>query len=230
MISRSVSSKRTCRSSSSNSSDEHAIVAAIVTMSDQHNTSEQTRASLGIAIAAPKPRVAFHPPATLARLLTPTPGLAGASGASGGGNTITDHSGRVLTQVRVKPIFWGTSWFHPQLHAGVAVSDVLWAIKTIFLGPFMSALNQYRGIGKGTLLSDIFVSLTDDPPNPFSQDQLENMLRSLTVLPDLRLVDPALDDQLLCIVFTPPGWRSTSEGTAGFHTSFSTSKGRVPYA
>jgi hypothetical protein len=30
------------------------------------------------------------------------------------------------------------------------------------------------------------------------------MLRSLTVLPDLRLVDPALDDQLLCIVFTPP--------------------------
>jgi len=91
--------------------------------------------------------------------------LAGASGASGGGNTITDHGGRVLTQVRVKPIFWGTSWFHPQLHADVTVSNVLWAITT-FLGPFMSGLNQYRSIGKGTLLSDIFVSFTDDPPNP----------------------------------------------------------------
>ncbi len=105
----------------------------------------------------------------------------------------------------MKPIFWGSEWFRPWLHPGPSVRDVLWAMQTIFLGPCMSGLDQYAGVGKGSILSEILVSFTDDPPNPFNQGHIEDMLTSLTVLPDGRLLHPEQDSQLLCCVFTPPG-------------------------
>jgi hypothetical protein len=151
-------------------------------------------------------------------------------GGSGDGGSIFDHGGPVLGSVHVKPIFWGTAWFQPWLHPGPSAGDVLWAMKSIFMGPFMSGLSQYRGIGKGSVLGEIFVSMSEDPPNPFSQTDLENMLRSLTTLPDGRLLNPSLDNQLLCCVFTPPGWTSADAEAAGFHAALALSGSHVPYA
>ena len=187
--------------------------------------------NIGIAIGSPTKRIETRSASPIAPrqglLRAPTAGL---SGASGDGSSITDHGGRVLNQVRVKPIFWGTSWFRPWLHPGPSVADVLWAMKTIFLGPYMSGLDQYRGIGKGVILPEIQVSMFVDPPNPAKQSDIEDMLRSLTVPPDGRLLNPALDDQLLCCVFTPPGWKTDVPDANGFHFAFSTSLGSVPYA
>jgi hypothetical protein len=94
----------------------------------------------------------------------------------------------------------------------------------------MSGLDQYRGVGKGSVLDDIFVSLTEDAPNPFTTQDIESMLSSLTVLPDGRLHNAELDDQLLCCVFTPPGCTSTDAEAAGFHGFFVVNGVRIPYA
>ena len=187
--------------------------------------------NLGIAINAPKVCTATGVPAPVAALhRLKQPALAGLFASSAGGDSITDHGGRVVTRVRVKPIFWGTSWFKPWLHPAPSAADVLWALKTIFVGPFMNGLDQYRGIGKGTILQEIFVSMSVDPPNPFTQTDIENMLRDLTMLPDGRLLNAALDDQLLCCVFTRPNWKTSDPDTNGFHTWFSTAQGPLPYA
>lgn len=154
----------------------------------------------------------------------------GGDGGAGDGSAIADHGGPVLTAPQVKPIFWGTSWFRPWLHPGPSAEDVLWAIKSVFMGPFMSGLNQYRGVVKGSILSEILVSMTDDPPNPFTHSDIENMLRSLTAMPDGRLPNPELNDQLLCCVFTPPGWKSDDAEATGYHAKFSIGGVPVPCA
>ena len=183
-------------------------------------------------IAAVRPKVSQHinAPSAIQRLFQGAGPRLATADAIGDGNAIIYHGGRVLTTPRVKPIFWGTAWFRPWLQPGPSAGDILWAMKTIFLGPYMSGLSQYDGVGRGSILSEIFVSLTNDPPNPLGQHDIESMLTSLTVLPDGRLLNPERDSQLLCCVFTPPGFKSTDEEANGYHTFFLSNGGAVPYA
>ena len=90
-------------------------------------------------------------------------GLIGAGAGGGGGGTIVQGPGRVLTNVHVKPIFWGSAWYKPSTPS---VGDIMWALQSIFLGPFMSGLAQY-GVGNGWLdPNPIFTGLSIEPPIP----------------------------------------------------------------
>src|SRR5258708_285998 len=57
----------------------------------------------------------------------------GGGGGGGGGGVVVQGSGRVLTKVHVKPIFWGSEWYR---HFVPTAGDIRWAIQTIFLGPY----------------------------------------------------------------------------------------------
>src|SRR5438309_2370099 len=106
-------------------------------------------------------------------LRAPHPMSNGSGFGSGGGGTVAQGLGRVLTKVHVRPIFWGTAWYHP---ATPSVADIMWAIQTIFLGPYFSGLSQY-GVGVGTVdPTPIFTGLSVDPPLVFSDADLRTLL------------------------------------------------------
>jgi hypothetical protein len=89
---------------------------------------------------------------------------------------LTDHGGRHLTNVRVKPVFWGPQWLgHPQ----VPPAAVVWAIRTILFSPYMSALSQYRGIQNGAVEPLALATFDAGPSNPFSRAEIVQMLTGL---------------------------------------------------
>ena len=138
----------------------------------------------------------------------------------------TDHGGRLLTNVRVKPIFWGPQWLtlgHPPVPPGASVGD--W---TILFSPYMSKLSQYRGIGPGSIEPLGLATFDAGPPQGFTTADVEGMLRGL--LDDRVIPDPATNAQLLAFVFTPPGINSEEADAAGYHTSIGYHGARLPYA
>ncbi len=62
----------------------------------------------------------------------------------------TNHGGRLLKRVRVKPIFWGPQWLTPG-HPPVLPAQVMWAIRTIMFGPYMDGLFQYGGVQRDSV-------------------------------------------------------------------------------
>lgn len=161
--------------------------------------------------------------------------LAGAGGDGGGGGGVVQGTGRVLTRVHVKPIFWESEWYRRFIPT---VGDICWAIETIFLGPYMDGLAQY-GVGNGWLdPNPIFTGLTIDPPNPYSEAQLRKLLTDLIdwpasagSLPDPAgdLADLPTDPQMLPVVFTPRDVGFADANANGFN-NFMTHNGiTFPY-
>jgi hypothetical protein len=152
--------------------------------------------------------------------------------APGGGATInfTDHGGLILDHVHVHLIFWGTAWGTGATPSVGAVSD---AVINMMSGPYMSALNQYRGAGKGTLTGITIVSSgvgssPANPPNPFSNGNVETLISNL--LTAQRVPSPATDGQLLYVVITPPGVSSNQANVIGEHTFFGLAGRNAHYA
>lgn len=140
---------------------------------------------------------------------------------------ILNHFGRLLTRVRVKPIFWGQKWLtlgHPPVPPG----EVIWAIRTILFSPYMSKLAQYGGIGDGSIEPLALATFDAGPPQAFTRSAIEGMLTGL--LNDRIVPNPGTNDQLLACVFTPPGIESADPGTSGYHTSMVYQGARLPYA
>jgi hypothetical protein len=153
-----------------------------------------------------------------------------ASGGGSGGGTVVQGPGRVLTNVHVRPIFWGSAWYHA---LSPSVGDIMWAMETIFLGPYFSGLAQY-GVGTGQLdPTPIFTGFSIEPPNPFSETDLRNMLGALIdgTLPGAAgSFNPAFDNQLLPVVFTPLDVHSTVGNANGFHNWMVHNGTKFPYA
>jgi hypothetical protein len=80
----------------------------------------------------------------------------------------------------------------------------------------MTGLDQYRGVGPGTLTGYMLATGTD-PQNPFPYQQVEQLLASL--LDDGSLPDPASDRDLLFLVVLPARVTST-EPFQGEHSFF----------
>jgi hypothetical protein len=147
-------------------------------------------------------------------------------GLSGGGNgaagSVAQHSQDVLSNVLVKPVFWGSQWLHPNTPGAGAI---LWAIRSIFMGPYMSGLAQY-GVGNGVLdPNPIFTGFAGDPPQNFTQTAIEGMLKSLFDSGQLQTTNP----QILLCVFTPIDVFSEHRDDNGYHT-FMHHHVNVPYA
>jgi len=88
---------------------------------------------------------------------------AGLSGLNAVPSSMTYHGGRLLTHVRVKPIFWGPQWLTLG-HPAVPPAAIVWTIRTILFSPYMSALSQYGGIQSGPSSLSGWPLLTRDRP------------------------------------------------------------------
>jgi len=127
--------------------------------------------------------------------------------------SLTDGGGLVLTNVEVVVIFWGSYW-----NGTPAVSsDTFYQCFTgIVTGPYLTGLRQYRGVGPGTMLGKFINNA--DPPNPYTDTDLANMLSAyLTANPSVPR--PLAGHNRFYAAVTPPGF-SNSIGAEGEHQHF----------
>jgi hypothetical protein len=145
-------------------------------------------------------------------------GVRGPSGDDAGpGTTFNEGHGKVLDNVHVQLIFWGQSW--ATVDFDLRVEDVVNAVITILDSPYMSALQQYRVTGSGTLVGSMLVT-DSDPPVVFTDTDVRKMVVALVSSGSLPA--PADDPQLLYCVILPAGRTSAvNDGRIGEHFNFS---------
>jgi len=74
----------------------------------------------------------------------------------------------VLTNVEVVVIFWGVTGAAPPGSGGFS-RYLLQCFTGIVTGPYMTGLEQYRGVGPGTMLGQFVNTTPPDPANPIAQ-------------------------------------------------------------
>lgn len=124
-----------------------------------------------------------------------------------------DNGGPVIASVQLQLIFWGSTW---STSPSPPVDAVAGAVQGIVSGPYMTGLAQYRGVGPGTLAASVLAT-TSDPPDPFSNQDVENLLSGLLAAGSLP--SPATDAALLFLVIVPAGVKS-QENFDGEHSSY----------
>ena len=141
-----------------------------------------------------------------------------AGGGAGGGTTVVDGGGPTLAAVQVQLIFWGASW---NATPSPSIASIQRDIITILDSPYMSALDQYKGVGAGALLGTTLVT-TSDPPNPFNDSDVTKLVTAL--LQGGTLPEPDDNTQILYCVIMPANVRSTKfaqNSITGEHSTFS---------
>jgi hypothetical protein len=142
----------------------------------------------------------------------PAPGAGGAISFSDGGGVIIPHVQLVL-------IFWGTAWVQSPT---VTIGQVTDATVSMLTTGYMNSLNQYRGVGSGTLRGTALAitqigSAPANPPNPFSDGDVQGLI---TALFNAGMVpDPKSDTSLVYLVIMPTGLQIG--GILGEHTYYS---------
>jgi hypothetical protein len=130
---------------------------------------------------------------------------------------VTDNGGPVLTNVEVVVIFWGSYWTSTSPAPAVSADTYYQCFTGIVTGPYMTRLNQYRGVGPGTMLGE-FINTASDPPNPFSLSDVETMLT--TYLQNNSSCPPPVAGQnMFYAVVTPPNIGGPP-GDEGEHSNF----------
>ncbi len=128
--------------------------------------------------------------------------------------TVVDHGGPVIDHADVELVFWGTGW-----NSGTGPTqrtNLTAATGRIVSGPYLTLLSQYRStIGPGTLVDAVTVT-SSNPPNPFSDAQVQSMLQ--TNINNGTLPNPSTDSQLLYMVIPQPGTNGPN-GVGGEHNS-----------
>ncbi len=126
----------------------------------------------------------------------------------------TDRNGLILASINLYLIFWGRAW----ASGGVPpVIDIARAAQLTFDSPYFSGLSQYRGSKTGRLKS--VVQVTDsDPPNPFTNDQIANLVHQR--INKGELPEPDDDPSALYCVILPAGVPSSNAGVIGEHSYF----------
>jgi hypothetical protein len=144
-------------------------------------------------------------------------GTTGGSGDAGPGTVFNDGHGSVLDNVHVQLVFWGRSW--ATIDFDLSVEDVVNAVITLLDSPYMSALQQYRVTGSGTLVGSMLVT-DSDPPTLFNDADVSNKIAELVTSGSLP--GPADDPQLLYCVILPAGVTSAADSSfVGEHFNFS---------
>jgi hypothetical protein len=153
------------------------------------------------------PRLLQTRPADGSGAVSLAPSLAGSS-------NFTDMGGLVLPGMNVELVLWGAAWADGSSQPPADVAAVLGAVLS---GPYMSALDQYRGVGNATLAGTIMVA-DSEPPNPFTNDAVTGLLKQL--FERNRLPEPDSAAQLLYCVVMPPGVRASDPNVIGEHSLF----------
>ncbi|MGA8407129.1 MAG: hypothetical protein WB680_08125 [Candidatus Acidiferrales bacterium] len=128
----------------------------------------------------------------------------------------TDGGGKVLTDVEVILIFWGSFWTTSP--APTPSSDTYkTAIEGILTGPFMSGLRQYRGVGQGSLVyTEVYTG--SDPSDLYTDSDVVNLIKDR--LNNTSMPAPTSGINRFYAVIAPQGIRNSNTGFAGQHQSF----------
>jgi hypothetical protein len=146
-------------------------------------------------------------------------GGSGGVGVAAVAHSVDDLHGKVLTQVKVQLIFWGSSWAANPAPKPSSL-QVAAAVGKILLSSYMVGILQYRNAGGNTLAGSTLAT-ESEPPTPFSDDDVARFLGGLI---DSNIVPkPSSDDQLLYVVVMPIGVKSATPNVVGEHTFFAAS-------
>jgi hypothetical protein len=128
----------------------------------------------------------------------------------------TDSGGKVLTDVEVILIFWGSFW--TTTPPPTPSSDTYkTAIEGILTGPYMSGLRQYRGVGQGKLIyTEVYTGT--DPKDLYTDSDVVNLITDR--LNNTNMPAPASGHNRFYAVIAPQGIRNAITKYAGQHQSF----------
>lgn len=135
----------------------------------------------------------------------------------------TDGGGALFTNVEVAVIFWGDYWNVTSPAPKVSVSDYFTAFSGVVTGPYMTRLNQYRGLGPGTMLGQFIVPSAKNasnvtmPANGYTDADVEFMLTNF--FKNNTDVAPTNGHNRFYMVISPPGLNN-SLSFGGQHQHF----------
>jgi hypothetical protein len=132
--------------------------------------------------------------------------------------TLTDNGGPVLTNVEVVVIFWGSYWGSTSPAPAVSADTYYQCFTGIVTGPYMTGLEQYRGVGPGTMLGQFVNTTPPDPANPYSNSDVETMLTNY-LQNNSSCPPPLAGHNRFYAVVTPPNIGNTL-GAEGEHLNF----------
>jgi hypothetical protein len=128
----------------------------------------------------------------------------------------TDGGGKVLTDVEVILIFWGSFW--TTTPPPTPSSDTYkTAIEGIVTGPYMSGLRQYRGVGQGKVVyTEVYTGT--DPKDLYTDSDVVSLITDR--LNNTSMPAPASGHNRFYAVIAPKGIRNSLTKFAGQHQSF----------
>jgi hypothetical protein len=130
--------------------------------------------------------------------------------------TVDNVGNRVLGEVQVYLVFWGSYW---QGSPSPPVAAVEKAVREIVGGPYMSGLAQYHGVINGQVKNALIVT-SPVPTQTFSDDDVSGLVEGC--IETGSLPKPAAGADLLYAVFLPPGCTSSDNPSyAGEHSTIS---------
>ena len=136
-----------------------------------------------------------------------------------------DNGGRVLTDVEVILVFWGSFWSATPAPSP-SRDQYEQAIRGIVTGPYMSGLNQYRGVGQGTVVyTEIFDGTS--PANGYTDADVVAML-TRRFADNAAMPQPAAGHNRFYAVIAPQGVSNSLTQFAGQHQSL-TYNGHTAY-
>src|SRR5215470_16850545 len=146
-----------------------------------------------------------------------------AAGGVGAADAFSYGGGRLLTGVRVHLIFWGAAWLAwppPNATLG-ACTD---AVVNILASDYMNSLGQYAvgpgSLGSVTVVTDSVGGSPADPPNPFSNDDVWQLVEHLRAAGRIPTADIGSSAQGLYVVVMPAGVSSNQSGVIGEHSYY----------
>jgi hypothetical protein len=169
------------------------------------------------ALSGPRTHEPPAPPTELGAGIVQHPGAmadAGAAGADASSATMVDGGGTVLSQAHLQLIYWGSAWSNRLTTP--AMADVTDAVANILAGPYMSRLSQYRGVGPAVLRGTTLVD-TSNPPNPFSDQNVKDLVSNLIDAGTLPEPDDEGTQIVYCVVM-PPMVNFVNGNVIGEHT------------
>jgi hypothetical protein len=137
-----------------------------------------------------------------------------------------DKGGRVLTDVEVILCYWGSFW-STNPRPSPSSDEYTQAIDGILSGPFMGGLDQYRGVGQGTV---IYTEINDstDPKDLYTDADVVAMLKDR--IDNHGMPGPTGGHNRFYAVIAPQGIRNSITKYAGQHQSFTHSGATAYYA
>jgi hypothetical protein len=137
-----------------------------------------------------------------------------ATKAAGSGIRFVDFHGPVLRATQLHLVYWGSDWTGTLPPTADRITA---AVRTMMASSFMTGLQQYRGIGRGTLQDA--TTLTDrNAPILFDDRDIRDLLDALFEAGTV--ARPDAGNQNLYLVMTPFGTRSSDHGYAGAHSYY----------